>query len=299
MCACCCSRPARWTATCRSTCPRRLPIPMANPQIRLAVSIGARAGHGRAPHPLSARASVIGGSSSINGMVYVRGHALDYDGWAARDGLHDWSYGHCLPYFRKAETRAAGGDDYRGDAGPLHVRTGTCRNPLYGAFIAAGQASRLPRHRRHERLPAGRPGADGHDGAPRPALEHGDGLSAPGTAAPQPAVAQRCVGTAHRLRRPARRAPRRRCRSGASTANCRRLRARREVILCGGAINSPQLLQLSGIGNADELSAAAASTSSRRCLASARTCRITSKPTSSTPASSRSPCTRRWARWPS
>ena len=76
------------------------------------------------------RGRVIGGSSSINGMVYIRGHALDYDGWAQRPGLENWSYADCLPYFRKSETRAKGGDAYRGDSGPLNVSTGACRNPL-------------------------------------------------------------------------------------------------------------------------------------------------------------------------
>ena len=84
------------------------------------------------------RGKVIGGSSSINGMVYIRGHALDYDAWARKPGLQDWSYAHCLPYFRKAETRAKGADDYRGGSGPLQVSTGGCKNPLYRAFIEAG-----------------------------------------------------------------------------------------------------------------------------------------------------------------
>eukprot|EP01030_Chromulinospumella_sphaerica_P034973 gene34973-biopygen27937 len=64
---------------------------------------------------------------------------MDYVGWASYPGLENWSYADCLPYFRKAETRAKGGDDYRGDSGPLHVSTGACKNPLYNAFIEAGQ----------------------------------------------------------------------------------------------------------------------------------------------------------------
>ncbi len=63
------------------------------------------------------RGRVIGGSSSINGMVYIRGHAFDYDAWARKQGLASWSYSHCLPYFRKSETRLKGGDTYRGDWG--------------------------------------------------------------------------------------------------------------------------------------------------------------------------------------
>ena len=70
------------------------------------------------------RGRVLGGSSSINGMAYVRGNALDYDGWEAA-GAEGWSYAKVLPYFRKAETYAGGGDAYRGDSGPLHTSNGT------------------------------------------------------------------------------------------------------------------------------------------------------------------------------
>jgi len=90
------------------------------------------------------RGRVVGGSSSINGMVYIRGHAYDYDAWARRAGLEDWSYFHCLPYFKKSETRLVGGDAYRGDSGPLKVTTGACRNPLYTAFIEAGREAGYP-----------------------------------------------------------------------------------------------------------------------------------------------------------
>ena len=76
------------------------------------------------------RGRVLGGSSSINGMAYVRGNALDYDGWA-EGGAPGWSYAEVLPYFRKAESFAGGGDDYRGDSGPLHTSRGTLANPLY------------------------------------------------------------------------------------------------------------------------------------------------------------------------
>ena len=89
------------------------------------------------------RGRVVGGSSSINGMAYVRGHALDYDRWAG-NALPDWSYAHVLPYFKRAESRAKGGDDYRGADGPLHVSTGACSNPLYQAFIEAGVQAGYP-----------------------------------------------------------------------------------------------------------------------------------------------------------
>ncbi|PIE25309.1 MAG: choline dehydrogenase [Neptuniibacter caesariensis] len=85
------------------------------------------------------RGKVLGGSSSINGMVYVRGHAKDFDEWHG-EGAEGWDYASCLPYFKKAETWAFGGDDYRGDSGPLAVNNGNqMKNPLYQAFIEAGQ----------------------------------------------------------------------------------------------------------------------------------------------------------------
>ncbi|OED46651.1 choline dehydrogenase [Endozoicomonas sp. (ex Bugula neritina AB1)] len=84
------------------------------------------------------RGKVLGGSSSINGMVYVRGHAKDFDEWHAH-GATNWDYRHCLPYFRKAENWAFGSDDYRNNTGPLHVNNGNeMKNPLYSTFIKAG-----------------------------------------------------------------------------------------------------------------------------------------------------------------
>ena len=85
------------------------------------------------------RGKVLGGSSSINGMVYVRGHAMDFDEWADH-GATGWDYQHCLPYFKKAETWAFGGDDYRGSQGELATNNGNeMKNPLYKAFIEAGK----------------------------------------------------------------------------------------------------------------------------------------------------------------
>ncbi|MEC4726712.1 choline dehydrogenase [Shewanella sp. D64] len=84
------------------------------------------------------RGKVLGGSSSINGMVYVRGHARDFDEWQ-QEGAKDWDYAHCLPYFKKAESWAFGEDDYRGVDGPLGVNNGNnMKNPLYQAFVDAG-----------------------------------------------------------------------------------------------------------------------------------------------------------------
>lgn len=198
------------------------------------------------------RGRVLGGSSSINGMVYIRGHALDYEGWARQPGLENWSYADCLPYFRKAERREHGGDAYRGDSGPLAVATGACRNPLYQAFIEAGQQ-------------AGYAYTDDMNGYRQEGLGPMDMTVHRG---------RRC-STARAYLRPALRRPNLQVRTrtlvarvafapgssppraiGVEVVKGRRselLRAEREVILCGGAINSPQLLQLSGLGEPDEL----------------------------------------------
>ncbi len=84
------------------------------------------------------RGKVLGGSSSINGMVYVRGHAKDFDEWQEH-GAQNWDYAHCLPYFKKSEDWAFSADEYRAKAGPLGVNNGNeMKNPLYRAFINAG-----------------------------------------------------------------------------------------------------------------------------------------------------------------
>ena len=108
------------------------------------------------------RGRVLGGSSSLNAMVYIRGHALDYDRWVG-EGAAGWSYAEVLPYFRRAETFSLGADAYRGGDGPLTVTRGSGDNPLFDAWIERRRGGRLPRHGRHERLPAGGHGADGHD----------------------------------------------------------------------------------------------------------------------------------------
>ena len=87
------------------------------------------------------RGKVIGGSSSINSMVYMRGHPLDYDRWATEHDLPNWSYDQCLPYFKRCESSDRGEDDWRGDHGPLGVTKGTLQNPLYDALMEAGEQS--------------------------------------------------------------------------------------------------------------------------------------------------------------
>ena len=200
------------------------------------------------------RGRVIGGSSSINGMVYIRGHSQDYDGWASRAGLENWTYADCLPYFRKAETRAKGGDLYRGDSGPLHVSTGACRNPLYNAFIEAGKQ-------------AGYPYTEDMNGYQQEGLGPMDMTVYKGRrwstamAYLRPALTRknlklqtRSLVTHVMFEGPAG-APHAVGVEVSHGGQLQQLRATREVILSGGAINSPQLLQLSGIGNPDELKA--------------------------------------------
>jgi choline dehydrogenase len=92
--------------------------------------------NGRRMH--TPRGKVLGGSSSINGLVYIRGNALDFEGWK-QQGANGWGYADVLPYFRRAERRDEGGDRYRGADGPLQTRYGSLENPLHAAWLAAGE----------------------------------------------------------------------------------------------------------------------------------------------------------------
>ncbi len=100
------------------------------------------------------RGKVLGGSSSINGLVYVRGNAQDYERWEA-EGATGWNYASVLPYFRRAETRAEGGDDYRGDSGPLQTRYGTLVESPARRVARSGAAGRLSGDCGCQRRPAG------------------------------------------------------------------------------------------------------------------------------------------------
>ena len=92
-----------------------------------------------------ARGKVLGGSSSINGMIFQRGNPLDYERWAADPGMETWDYAHCLPYFKRMENCLAGAaSEFRGDSGPLEMERGPATNPLFGAFFDATAAGRLP-----------------------------------------------------------------------------------------------------------------------------------------------------------
>ncbi len=193
------------------------------------------------------RGRVLGGSSSINGMAYVRGHARDYDRWA-QGGLQGWDYAHVLPYFRKAETYQRGSDDYRGGDGPLNVSAGACENPLFRAWIEAGRQ-------------AGYPVTKDMNGYQQEGFAHMDmtvhqgrrwscavAYLKPVMDRPNLTVWTRALTTRVLIENG--RAV------GVELARGRErleVRAEREVILSGGAINSPQVLLLSGVGPADEL----------------------------------------------
>jgi choline dehydrogenase len=193
------------------------------------------------------RGRVLGGSSSINGMAYVRGHARDYDRWA-QAGLRGWDYAHVLPYFKRAETRAKGADAYRGGEGPLHVATGAGRNPLHRAFVEAGRQAGYP-------VTADMNGFQQEGfGAMDMTVHRGRRWSA-ARAYLRPALGRRNLtvrtgALTTRIRFEGRRAVGVDYALGGQT---RHARAEREVVLSGGAINSPQLLLLSGIGDADQL----------------------------------------------
>lgn len=193
------------------------------------------------------RGKVLGGSSSINGMVYIRGNPLDFEGWA-EDGCHGWGYAQVLPYFKRAEGRAEGGDDYRGADGPLKTSYGPLRNPLYRAFIDAAvqagyaETSDVNGYRQEG---FGRMDMTVHKGRRWSAA---NAYLKPAMARPNLSVVTRALAT--RILFEGRRAVGVEYRRGNEV---RRVMARREVILCAGPINDPHLLKLSGVGPAAEL----------------------------------------------
>jgi len=195
------------------------------------------------------RGKVVGGSSSINGMVYVRGNPLDFERWDA-EGAKGWSYAQVLPYFKRAESRGEGGDDYRGGDGPLHTSYGPLRNPLYRTWIEAAKQAGYPETadingfqqegfgRMDMTTWRGRRWSAA-DAYLKPALR-------------RPNLTLRRHALASRILFEGRRAIGIDYLQEGRTVT---VTARREVILSGGPINSPQLLKLSGIGPGDELRA--------------------------------------------
>jgi choline dehydrogenase len=193
------------------------------------------------------RGRVVGGSSSINGMAYVRGHARDYDHWAQL-GLKGWSYAEILPYFRRAENRDLGPDDYHGGEGPLHVTRAHSPQPLFKAWVEAGRQ-------------AGYPMTNDLNGYQQEGLGPMDMTTWRGRrwsaakAYLRPAMGRGNVelvtrALTHRLIFEGLKAVGVEYSAG---GRVHRVKAAREVIVSGGSINSPQILMLSGVGPADEL----------------------------------------------
>ncbi|HEX3983990.1 MAG TPA: choline dehydrogenase [Acidisoma sp.] len=195
------------------------------------------------------RGKVLGGSSSINGMVYIRGNAMDFEGWEQAGAL-GWGYRHVLPYFRRAEHREEGGDSYRGSEGPLYTSYGPTKNPLYWAWIDAAKQAGYP-----ETADVNGYQQEGF-GRMDQTVRRGQRWSA-ANAYLKPAMTRKTLevrtgALAKEIVLEGRRATGiRYLKDGREVEVC----ARREVILSGGPINSPQLLKLSGIGPAAELQA--------------------------------------------
>jgi choline dehydrogenase len=196
-----------------------------------------------------ARGKVLGGSSSINGMIFQRGNPMDYQRWAADPGMESWSYLHCLPYFRRMETCLAGTDQWRGGSGPLVLERGPADNPLFGAFFDAVVEAGYPRT----------PDVNGYRqegfGPFDRNIHRGRRLSAARAylhpVMKRPNLTVQTLAHATRVLFEGRRAV------GVEYVRHRSRQVARggKVVLCGGAIASPQLLQLSGIGAADALRA--------------------------------------------
>jgi choline dehydrogenase len=194
-----------------------------------------------------ARGKVLGGSSSINGMIFQRGNPLDYERWAADPGMESWSYAHCLPYFRRMEDCLAAepDDPFRGRGGPLGLERGPATNPLFGAFFEATTQAGYP--------PTGDVNGYRQEGFAKfdRNIRRGRRLSAaraylhPVMKRPNLAVTTRALVTRILFEGERAVGVEYRARAGA----VRRVFGS-EVILAGGAINSPQLLQLSGVGPA-------------------------------------------------
>ncbi|MGA0540058.1 choline dehydrogenase [Neotabrizicola sp. VNH66] len=193
------------------------------------------------------RGKVVGGSSSINGMVYVRGHARDYDTWAEM-GAQGWSYADVLPYFKRMEHSHGGsGPEYRGTDGPLHITRGPRTNPLFDAFIESGRAAGYPVTQDYN-------GAQQEGFGPMEATIWKGRRWSAANAYLKPAVA---TGNVQVVRGFARKVV---IENGRATgveldtrAGRQVIRAGREVILAASSINSPKLLMLSGIGPAAHL----------------------------------------------
>jgi len=194
------------------------------------------------------RGKVIGGSSSINSMVYMRGHPKDYDYWGSNHRLPGWTYSQCLPYFKQCESSDRGADDWRGDSGRLGVTKGKLDNPLYDAFFEAGRQS-------------GQGYSEDLNGFQPEGLARFDSTTKNGrrssaaVAHLKPALSRSNLRLevrtlVHRIVMENKRA---RAVVYEQAGKTHTVRANKEIIVSAGAINSPQILMLSGIGPRDHL----------------------------------------------
>ena len=193
------------------------------------------------------RGKVLGGSSSINGLVYVRGNPLDFERWES-EGAQGWGYRHVLPYFRRAERRADGPDEYRGGDGKLNTRYGLLTNPLHQAWLEAGRHAGYPLtpdmngfqqegFGRMDMTVGGGRRCSAANAYLRPAMRRSNLVVRPHALATRILFdGRRATGVSYR-------------RGDVDLV----ARVRREVIVSGGPVNSPQLLKLSGVGPRDEL----------------------------------------------
>ena len=204
--------------------------------------------HRRLPIP---RGKVLGGSSSINGMLYVRGQARDYDTWAQL-GNQGWSYEEVLPHFRRSERFERGGDDLRGGDGELNVADAIERHPLLDAFVEAGTELGYAKNPDYNR--ASQEGFGYYQVTQRRGRRHSTARAFLSPARRRPNLTIRTRALAHRVLVENGRAVGVRYGSARARGNtATEVRARRDVILAAGAVQSPQLLELSGIGQPDLL----------------------------------------------
>ncbi len=194
------------------------------------------------------RGKGLGGSSLINGMCYIRGNAMDLDQWSTHKGLEDWTYADCLPYYKKAETRDIGGNDYHGDNGPVSVATPkNGNNVLFHAMVEAG-------------VQAGYPRTDDLNGYQQEGFGPMDRTVTPkgrrsstargylDMAKGRPNLTIVTHATTNKILFNQKQAVGVEYILGADQANLKQAQAKREVLLCAGAIASPQILQRSGVG---------------------------------------------------
>ena len=223
--------------------PAALPFPIGNPLYDWRYETDPEP-HMNGRRIFHARGKVLGGSSSINGMIFQRGNPMDYERWGAEPGMKEWDYLHCLPYFKRMETCLAGADEWRGGDGPLKLERGPASNPLFGAFFEAAQQAGyhltddVNGYRQEGFAPFDRNVYRGRRLSAARAYLH------PVRSRKNLTVETLAMATKVRFR-------------GNRAVGVDYVRGGRMaravdaglVILCGGAINTPQLLQLSGVGD--------------------------------------------------